>query len=73
MRVKKGVADRLWEDLVCAIIGDQFDECLDDADGQGDEGWPEICGCTISVRQSEDIISLWNRVDRNVKVREKIR
>jgi translation initiation factor 4E len=24
---------------------------------------PEICECTISVRQSEDILSLWNRVD----------
>lgn len=34
---------------------------------------PEICGCTISVRQSEDIISLWNRLDGDVKVRERIR
>jgi len=35
--------------------------------------WPEICGCTISVRQSEDIVSLWNRVEGDPKVREKIR
>lgn len=37
-----------------------------------EEEWPEICGCTISVRQSEDIISIWDRVE-DPKVREKIR
>jgi len=83
IRLKKGVADRLWEDLVLAIIGDQFDECRhvggkesvsweDKGDGNGSD-WPEICGCTISVRQSEDIVTLWNRVDGDAKVREKIR
>ncbi|KAJ7854034.1 hypothetical protein B0H14DRAFT_3449822 [Mycena olivaceomarginata] len=29
----------------------------------GDTDAPEICECTIGVRQSEGIISLWNRVD----------
>jgi len=81
IRLKKGVADRIWEDLVLAVIGDQFDGCrslaepnggLDPEDASRTE-WPEICGCTISVRQSEDIVSLWNRVDGDVKVREKIR
>ncbi|EDR14631.1 uncharacterized protein LACBIDRAFT_244180, partial [Laccaria bicolor S238N-H82] len=67
IRLKKGVADRIWEDLVLAVIGDQFDGYANRAE------WPEICGCTISVRQSEDIVSLWNRVDGDVKVREKIR
>jgi len=52
------------------VVGDMFDEC----GGDGEEGeCPEICGCTISVRQSEDIVSLWNRVDGDIKVREKIR
>jgi len=37
------------------------------------EDWPEICGCTISVRQSEDIVSLWNRVEADPKVRDSIR
>lgn len=88
IRLKKGVADRLWEDLVLAIIGDQFDDCRpadssengigavakswEDASDGGSE-WPEICGCTISVRQSEDIVSLWNRTEAEPKLREKIR
>ncbi|TFK74941.1 eukaryotic translation initiation factor 4E [Pluteus cervinus] len=90
IRLKKGVADRLWEDLVLAIIGDQFDDCRDaesptnnggednvarnweDGSDNGSADWPEICGCTISVRQSEDIVSLWNKTD-DPKVREKIR
>ncbi|KAF8661355.1 hypothetical protein AX16_001450 [Volvariella volvacea WC 439] len=87
IRLKKGVADRLWEDLVLAIIGEQFDECRpveeqsgndvqksweDSSDSSATE-WPEICGCTISVRQSEDIISLWNRYEADIRVREKIR
>ena len=67
-----------------AIIGDQFDECRapedpevstnwdDKSDGSGTE-WPEICGCTISVRQSEDILTLWNRFEADMKVRDKIR
>lgn len=80
IRLRKGVADRVWEDLVCGIVGDMFDECGKgrlkvDGDGEDENGeaWPEICGCTISVRQSEDIVSVWNRVEADMKVREKIR
>jgi translation initiation factor 4E len=81
IRLKKGVADRIWEDLVLAVIGDQFDECspMSESETSGEEisgagvEWSEICGCTISVRQSEDIVSLWNRVGEDVKLREKIR
>ncbi|KAI0282982.1 translation initiation factor eIF 4e-like domain-containing protein [Russula brevipes] len=68
LRLRKGVADRIWEDLVLALIGDQFAGV---APPHEDE-WPEICGCTISVRQSEDILSVWNRIDEP-KLRERIR
>lgn len=68
LRLRKGVADRIWEELVLALIGDQFTGV---APPHEDE-WPEICGCTISVRQSEDILSIWNRVDEP-KLRERIR
>ncbi|GBE86626.1 hypothetical protein SCP_0905050 [Sparassis crispa] len=86
VRLRKGTADRLWEDLVLAVLGDQFVGCGDGAEGgpngagkeraaaaapEGD--WPEICGCTISVRQNEDIISVWNRSDADAKVKERIR
>jgi translation initiation factor 4E len=88
VRLKKGVADRLWEDLVLAIIGDQFDESIttspitnSQSHGSADDGvtsdegyeWPGICGCTISVRQSEDILSIWNRHESDPKVREQVR
>ena len=75
IRLRKGVADRLWEDLVLAIIGDQFADCEPETtpDEGKDEQWPEICGCTISVRQNEDIISIWNRVEGDAKVKEKIK
>eukprot|EP00644_Phytophthora_capsici_P000030 jgi/Phyca11/525487/estExt2_fgenesh1_pm.C_PHYCAscaffold_40016 len=49
VRLRKGVASRYWEDLVLAIIGEQFDV------------GNEICGAVISIRYNEDIISLWNR------------
>lgn len=48
VRLKKGVADRYWEKLMMALIGDQF----------GDAG-EEICGAVVSVRNGEDIISIW--------------
>ncbi|KAH9990925.1 eukaryotic translation initiation factor 4E class II [Russula vinacea] len=68
LRLRKGVADRVWEDIVLALVGDQFAGV---APPHEDE-WPEICGCTISVRQSEDILSVWNRFDEP-KLRERIR
>jgi translation initiation factor 4E len=71
IRLRKGVADRLWEDLVCAVVGDQFAEGGEsgtrNAEGATMEvlhdipAGPEICGCTISVRNSEDILSVWNK------------
>ncbi|KAJ6553080.1 translation initiation factor eIF 4e-like domain-containing protein, partial [Mycena capillaripes] len=82
IRLRKGVADRVWEALLCAVVGDAFagvrGDCFDFfliiyEPGTEGEDIPEICGCTISVRAPEDIVSLWNRVDQDVRVRERIR
>ena len=52
VRLKKGVADRYWEDLIYAIVGDQFAEASE-----------EVCGAVLSVRNGEDILSIWTSVD----------
>ena len=60
MRFKKGVADRYWEELLLAIVGDQFAEAGE-----------EVCGAVLSVRSGEDVLSVWTRIDggRNIKIR----
>ena len=60
IRLKKGVADRYWEDLLLAIVGDQFAEAGE-----------EVCGAVLSVRSGEDVLSVWTRIDggRNIKIR----
>ncbi|EME43476.1 hypothetical protein DOTSEDRAFT_72751 [Dothistroma septosporum NZE10] len=64
MRLKKGVADRYWEDLLMAMVGDQFAEAGE-----------EVCGAVVSVRVQEDVFSIWTKNDggRNVKIRETIK
>ncbi|CAM9708071.1 unnamed protein product, partial [Phaeothamnion confervicola] len=61
LRLKKGLAGRYWEELLLAVIGEQFDV------------GNEICGCVVSVRYNEDIISLWNRNADNREATERIR
>jgi translation initiation factor 4E len=46
---------------ILAILGDQFDV--------GDE----ICGAVVSIRQSEDIISLWNKTAEDGRTNMRIR
>lgn len=60
VRLKKGVADRYWEDLLLAIVGDQFMEAGE-----------EVCGAVLSVRSGEDVLNVWTKNDggRNVKIR----
>ncbi|KAF2646850.1 IF4E-domain-containing protein [Massarina eburnea CBS 473.64] len=64
MRLKKGVADRYWEELLMALIGDQFMEAGD-----------EVCGFVLSVRSGEDVFSIWTKNDggRNIKIRETVK
>lgn len=64
VRLKKGVADRYWEDLLLSLVGDQF----------GDAG-EDVCGAVLSMRNGEDILSIWTRTDggRVLKIRYVLR
>lgn len=61
IRLRKGIAARYWEDILFAIIGEQFDV------------GNEVCGAVLSVRATEDIISVWNRSADNIEAINKIR
>jgi translation initiation factor 4E len=60
LRLKKGVVDRYWEELLLAMVGDQFMEASE-----------EVCGAVVSVRAQEDVLSIWTKNDggRNIKIR----
>jgi translation initiation factor 4E len=61
IRLKKGIASRYWEDIILAIIGEQFDV------------GSEVCGAVLSVRNNEDIVSIWNKTADNLEAVNKIR
>ncbi|XP_045124800.1 eukaryotic translation initiation factor 4E type 2-like isoform X2 [Portunus trituberculatus] len=61
VRLRKGLASRCWENMILAMLGEQF--------MVGDE----ICGAVISVRFQEDIISVWNRTAQDTATTTRIR
>lgn len=61
IRLRKGIVARLWENLVLAILGEQFMLA------------EEICGAVVSIRAHEDVISVWNRTARSNPVLAHIR
>ncbi|KAG9508597.1 Eukaryotic translation initiation factor 4E type 2, partial [Fragariocoptes setiger] len=61
VRLRKGLASRCWENLIVAILGEQF--MVND----------EICGAVVSVRYAEDIISVWNRTASDQTTTTRIR
>ena len=65
IRLKKGVLQILWERLIIAVIRGAFtaEELAGD----------EITGCVASVRNGEDVISIWNRDCRNEVSKNAIR
>jgi translation initiation factor 4E len=60
IRLKKGVIDRYWDDMLLAVVGDQFAEAGE-----------EVCGMVVSIRSGEDVFSVWTKNDggRNIKIR----
>jgi len=61
VRLRKGLSSRCWENLILAMLGEQF------LVGE------EICGAVVSVRFQEDIISIWNRTASDSAVTNRIR
>ncbi|XP_003383247.1 PREDICTED: eukaryotic translation initiation factor 4E type 2-like [Amphimedon queenslandica] len=61
VRLRKEISSRSWENLLLAMLGEQF------IVGN------EICGAVISVRPTEDIVSIWNRTASNDSIVGKIR
>ncbi|EGD76953.1 eukaryotic translation initiation factor 4E type 2 [Salpingoeca rosetta] len=60
VRLRKGLASRCWENVLFAIIGEQFDV--------GDD----ICGAVLAIRPHEDLISIWHRDGENTRSKAKI-
>lgn len=62
LRLRKGVADRIWEEVVWALVGERIS--TDD-----DKNGSKVNGVVLSVRKDEDILSLWvapsNRTERD--------
>ncbi|KAK7090256.1 eukaryotic translation initiation factor 4E type 2-like isoform X2 [Littorina saxatilis] len=61
IRLKKGLASRCWENLILAMLGEQF------MVGE------EICGAVVSVRFQDDILALWNRTASDQATTTRIR
>jgi hypothetical protein len=61
LRVKKGVAAHFWEELLLALVGEQFDV------------GNEVCGAVLSIRFHDDSVSVWNRNADNEGALNKIR
>jgi translation initiation factor 4E len=62
LRLKKGVADRYWENILLGLVGSDF----------GEE-YEEVNGAVLSVRHGEDIISIWTTNSNNSRKLLKIR
>jgi len=52
MRVRREDTEYTWKELVLAAIGEQFGPVLSNED--------DICGVTVSLRQYDNIIEVWN-------------
>eukprot|EP01122_Echinamoeba_exundans_P014869 TRINITY_DN6839_c0_g1_i1.p1 TRINITY_DN6839_c0_g1~~TRINITY_DN6839_c0_g1_i1.p1 ORF type:complete len:237 (-),score=50.71 TRINITY_DN6839_c0_g1_i1:24-734(-) len=56
LKKKNPILNRIWEELILACVGEQMGEPYD------------VVGVCISIRQKEDVISIWNRDSKNRSV-----
>lgn len=61
IRLRKGLASRFWENIILAMLGEQF------MVGE------EVCGVVVSIRFQEDILSIWNRTSSDQTTTSRIR
>lgn len=63
VRLRKGLASRYWEEIILGLVGCQF------------TGIPhsEVCGAVVSIRYSEDIVSVWNKTAQDREITERLR
>ncbi|XP_036814287.1 uncharacterized protein LOC110500813 isoform X1 [Oncorhynchus mykiss] len=61
IRLRKGLASRFWENIILAMLGEQF------MVGE------EICGVVVSIRFQEDILSIWNKTASDQVTTSRIR
>ncbi|XP_051920001.1 eukaryotic translation initiation factor 4E type 2-like isoform X2 [Hippocampus zosterae] len=61
IRLRKGLASRFWENIILAMVGEQF------MVGE------EICGAVVSIRFQEDFLSIWNRTSNDQTTTARIR
>ncbi|XP_074644150.1 eukaryotic translation initiation factor 4E type 3-like [Tubulanus polymorphus] len=52
LKCSKGDARHVWKELLLAAIGEQFSEYMAEGD--------EVIGLSISIRERDDIIQIWN-------------
>ncbi|KAJ8679683.1 hypothetical protein QAD02_015470 [Eretmocerus hayati] len=51
-KCRKSDTANVWREVVLAAIGEQFSDSLAEGD--------EICGVTVSIRERDDLIQVWN-------------
>eukprot|EP00270_Netrium_digitus_P015525 TRINITY_DN5453_c0_g2_i1.p1 TRINITY_DN5453_c0_g2~~TRINITY_DN5453_c0_g2_i1.p1 ORF type:complete len:229 (-),score=65.04 TRINITY_DN5453_c0_g2_i1:305-991(-) len=61
IRLRKGLAAHLWENLLLAFVGEQLDAS------------ESLCGVVVSIRYNEDILSIWNRSAAELANREELK
>ncbi|KXS20968.1 eukaryotic translation initiation factor 4E [Gonapodya prolifera JEL478] len=61
VRLRKGLVQRYWENLLFALVGNQIDFAQ------------QISGVVVSVRQYEDILSLWTTNSEAARVNLRIK
>ncbi|GAA5943513.1 hypothetical protein JCM3775_001380 [Rhodotorula graminis] len=69
VRLRKGVADRVWEEVVYALVSERIG-------GDDERVGDKVNGVVLSVRRDEDILSLWvapsSRTERDI-IRDSLR